>query len=486
MAVLDKCEPREVFAYFEQICGIPHGSGNTDKISDFLCSFAKEHGLEYIQDEVGNVIIFKDATSGYEEEETVILQGHMDMVAVADADADIDMKTEGLRLAVDGDYVYARGTSLGGDDGIAVAYALALLASNDIPHPALEVVITVNEEVGMEGAAALDTSVLKGRRLLNADNEEEGYILVGCAGGARVCLSLDYDVDDINGAAGFDGYEIKIHGLRGGHSGVEIDKGRANANILGGRLLYALQKEYGDKIRFVSMKGGVADNAIAIWADLKVVCTVDITKAVGRIEAEIKAEYATADPGICIDVEKGCVIEKEDRVASAMCTSRIASFIYSLPNGIQAMSMDAPGLVETSLNLGISETAGNKLTVEFAVRSSIETSKFALIDRLCAIASLAGAKAEVAGVYPGWKYAPISPLREKMIRVHKEFYGKEPVVEAIHAGLECGFFATKIEGLDCVSFGPDMKDIHTTSEKLSISSTERMWKFLCKVLADKG
>ncbi|MBQ7955598.1 MAG: aminoacyl-histidine dipeptidase [Lachnospiraceae bacterium] len=483
MGVLSALEPKKVFQYFEEICGIPHGSGNVDKISDYLVKFAKDRNLFYIQDELKNVIIIKEATKGYENEPAVILQGHMDMVAVKKPELDMDMKTEGLRVAVDEDLVYAEGTSLGGDDGIAVAYALALLDSEEYAHPRLEVVITVDEEVGMDGARGIDLSMLKGRRLLNLDSEEEGIFLTSCAGGGRIHTYLPFSVKEKEGVL----YRISVEGLLGGHSGAEIHKERGNSNCLMGRILYNLTKEI--PVCVESMQGGLADNAIP----RQTVATVlieekDIHKfkeiLLGQ-EKEIKAELATKDPDFAITTIM--VDEGSYTCAEEESTAEMASFIMALPNGVQAMSADMQGLVETSLNLGIMElqTGEQELLCEFSVRSCIESAKQNLIGKVCAVAELAGASYSVSGDYPGWAYRVDSPLREKMIRVYERMYGKKPQVQAIHAGLECGILASKIEDLDCISFGPDMKDIHTTEETLSISSTKRVWEYLVTLLAER-
>ncbi len=483
MGVLSALEPKKVFYYFEEICNIPHGSGNVEQISDYLVKFAKDRGLFYIQDELKNVIIIKEATDGYEKEPAVILQGHMDMVAVKKPELSMDMKTEGLRVAVDGDLVYAEGTSLGGDDGIAVAYALALLDSEEYAHPRLEVVITVDEEVGMDGARGIDLSMLKGHRLLNLDSEEEGIFLTSCAGGGRIHTYLPYAQTKKEGVL----YRISVEGLLGGHSGAEIHKERGNANCLMGRLLYNLTKEI--PVCLESMQGGLADNAIPRQTVATVLIEEKDTEKFKEIilntEREVKAELATKDPDFgvtCIMADEGCYV-----CADEESTAHLAAYLLALPNGVQAMSEDMPGLVETSLNLGIMELKKEEqeLLCEFSVRSCIESAKQNLIDKVCSVTELAGGSYSVSGDYPGWAYRVDSPLREKMIRVYERMYGKKPEVQAIHAGLECGILASKIDDLDCISFGPDMRDIHTTEETLSISSTKRVWEYLVTLLAEK-
>ncbi len=481
MGVLSNLEPQNVFHFFEEITKIPHGSGNVGQISDYLVKFARDRGLYCIQDELKNIIIIKEAVPGYEDEPTVILQGHMDMVAVKKPDCDIDMAKEGLRIAVRGDEIYAQGTSLGGDDGIAVAYALALLDSDTIKHPRLEVIVTVDEEVGMDGARGIDLSMLTGNRMVNLDSEDEGIFLTSCAGGARVKGKLPLSEAQRQGVA----VEVTVGGLLGGHSGGEIHKERGNSNCLMGRLLYRLAETF--DIGISRLQGGLADNAIP--RETKAVLVVEerdkeaILDVVKTVEGEIRAELSSKDPGAFLAAGEG-------RPGSWLCTTaedtaKAAAWLIALPNGVQAMSADMHGLVETSLNLGILSYEDGCLLADFSVRSSVESAKQALIDRLCAVIGLAGGSFSVSGDYPGWKYRKDSPLREKMTALYEKMYGKAPKVEAIHAGLECGILGSKIADLDCVSMGPDMKDIHTTEETLSISSTGRVWEFLVRLLEEK-
>lgn len=482
MGILSELQPKKVFGYFEEICNIPHGSGNVEQISDYLVKFAKDRDLEVIQDEFKNVIIFKEATEGYENEPAVIIQGHMDMVAVHKPELSIDMTKEPLKVGIDGDNIYAEGTSLGGDDGIAVAYALALLDSKDLAHPRLEIVITVDEEVGMDGARYIDLSMLKGKRLLNLDSEEEGVFWVSCAGGGRIAGILEYEATKMTGEV----YQITLSGLLGGHSGAEIHKERGNSNILCGRLLWRLAS----KISFglISAQGGVADNAICRETILKIVVDgvdADIfSEVVNAFEAQAKAELTTKDSGFFVKVEK--LGESSNKCVAGDALKKLCALLNSFPNGVQAMSADIQGLVETSLNLGILKITSEKFIAEFAVRSSIESAKYALLEKIKAVTALAGGYTEESGDYPGWAYRVDSPLRDKMAALYEEMYGQKPKIAAIHAGLECGLLAGKIPDLDCVSFGPNMKDIHTTEETLSISSTGRVWEFLVQLLAKKG
>ena len=472
---LENLQPASVFKFFEEICSIPHGSGNVDMISDYLVKFASDRNLDVTQDAEKNVIIKAPGSKGYEDKEPVILQGHMDMVAVKEPDADIDMTRDGLKVTTDGEYVWAEGTSLGGDDGIAVAYCLALLDSVDIPHPPLEVVITTNEETGMYGAAAIDLSGLKSRKLINIDNEEEGVFIVSCAGGARVYSELELPREKVSGLK----CRILVSGLLGGHSGEMIKCGRGNANIIAARTLLDVFSETG--INLISIEGGVADNAIPSMASAEFIIDADkeddVKTGVRTTLEHLKAELEGKDDNVDISFETEGEVSDEE--AFTLDDSvRLLKLICVYPDGVQAMSAQVEGLVETSLNLGILKTDGNKVTIEQSVRSSVESSKAFLIDKLTCIGEAFGAKVSVSGRYPGWKYNSKSELREHMVSVYRKLYGKDPKVMAIHAGLECGLLSEKIEGLDCISIGPDMDDIHSTSERLSVKSAANVWDFL--------
>ncbi len=481
MGVLSELEPKRVFYYFEEISKIPHGSGNIEGISNYLVAFAQKHQLCYTQDEFKNVIIIKEASPGYEKEPVVILQGHMDMVAVKTPESSIDLQREGLRLAIEGDYVYARETSLGGDDGIAIAYALALLEAKDIKHPPLEVVITVDEEVGMDGARGIDLSKLIGKRMLNLDSEDEGIFLTSCAGGVRQKCTLSLEEKMRKGWA----YEIIVGGLLGGHSGVDIHKERGNSNCLFARLLWNLKKELG--ISLYSLEGGLADNAIPRETKAIVVIAAEerdkFAEIVNTTEKQLVNELAGKDSSLGIQFK--ALAEDDYSCVTIEDTAKLAGYLWSLPNGVQSMSGDVSGLVQTSLNIGIVKYKKGKFTIDISLRSSIESEKLAAVEKVAAVTSLAGGTYELTGDYPGWQYRTDSPLREKMIAVYERMYGEKPKVEAVHAGLECGILASKIPGLDCVSLGPQMNDIHTTEETLSISSTKRVWEYLLEFLKTK-
>lgn len=477
MAVL-AMEPKEVFGFFEEICGIPHGSGNTKKISNYLVDFAKSHNLKYVQEPCGNVIIWKEATKGYENAPVVILQGHMDMVCEKEAEAEIDFKTEGLTLEVEGDYISAKHTTLGGDDGIAVAYALAILASQTIEHPPLEVLITVDEEIGMLGATALDASVLKGKMLINIDSEDEGILTTSCAGGVLLEINFPVERRMVEGIS----YEIIIEGLLGGHSGVEIHKERGNASILMGRLLYELSKTTGYGIETIS--GGLKDNAIpraaraVIWLDEE--GEEAFLNTIKTFEQTIKEEYRASDSGIVVRAEK--LPETQGNMISPQKKEMLIYMLRQMPNGVQKMSMDIPGLVETSCNLGILKTMEEAIVMEVSIRSSVESEKRELSEKIAYLTEFLGCDCVEKGDYAGWAYNPDSKLQQIMTDVFEQMYGKKPEIEAIHAGLECGILCAKLPGLECISIGPDMSDIHTPQERLSISSTKRVWEYLLEVL----
>lgn len=475
MAVLDQLEPKNVFRFFEQMCAIPHGSYNTKAVSDWCVAFAKERGLEHYQDAVNNVILIKEASADYEDAEPVILQGHLDMVCEKAPGCPKDMAREGLDLAVEGDYVYAKETTLGGDDGIAVAMALAALDDESLPHPRLEVILTTEEEVGMDGAMALDVSPIRGRKLLNLDSEAEGVFTVSCAGGSMAACGLPVARAPFGG----DILRVRVAGLTGGHSGAEIHKGRANANMLLGRLLRAMAAE--TELRLVSADGGLKDNAIPVAAEA-VVAAEDGRKAKAaaeRMAACFQTEYRRSDPMLTVTAEEAAAAWQP---MDASSTERTVCLLACAPNGVQTMSQDIHGLVQTSLNLGILKTGENAVTASFCIRSSVDSEKEMLKDRLACLLAQLGGGVSFSGEYPGWSYRPDSPLRELMTEVYREQYGREPKVEAIHAGLECGLLAGKLPGLDCVSIGPDLLEIHTPREKMSISSVQRVWAFVREVL----
>ena len=478
MRVLEGKKPEKVFEFFEDIAGIPHGSGNVEQISNYLVDFAKKRGLKYRQDDSLNVIIWKDGTKGYKDSDTVIIQGHMDMVAVKTPGSNKDMEKEGLDLEVNGDYLSAKNTSLGGDDGIAVAYALAVLDSDDVAHPPIEAIFTVDEEIGLLGAASLDTSDIKGKLMLNLDSEDEGIFTVSCAGGGTATCNLPLHKEPINAQI----IELRLYDFAGGHSGMEIIKGGANANCIMGRILLNVFQNVG--MRLVSINGGEKDNVIAKVSEAAIAVNKEsVEKAKEIIENtfnEVKDEYKTTDPDAKLQTN---VIEEQfmDVMSGATTLATIISLV-NMPNGIQRMNNEIEGMVQTSLNLGILRTTETNVALSYSVRSSVESEKQFLIEKLRSLTEIFGGTLEMSGEYPGWEYKADSKIREVSVKAYEELYKEEPVVEGIHAGLECGLFADKIEGLDAISFGPTIKNVHTTDEMLSISSTERTWNLITKIL----
>ena len=470
-------EPASVFGYFEQLCAIPHGSGNTKMISDYLVNFAKEHGIRYIQDELNNVLLFADGTCGYEDHAPVILQGHMDMVCEKDADCPIDMEREGLDITHDGEYIFANGTTLGGDDGVAVAFALALLADPTIAHPPIEVIITVDEEVGMEGATGVDLSMLKGRTMINLDCENEGVFTVSCAGGARGTITLPLQRRAVYGPC----VKLTVEGLQGGHSGVEIHKNLGNANKIMGEFLNRVQKLM--PLCITDITGGAKDNAIPRSCQVTLVAMGShierINDVAAQLQEEVRATFNEPEARIYgddVDALGGNALSTQD-------SAKVIALLCSAPNGVQSWSQDIEGLVQTSLNLGVVRLA-DALRMTFAVRSSVNQEKRELLAQLQELAKLFDAQYSEMGDYPAWEFKKDSHLRDTMVRVFERMYGKTPVVEAIHAGLECGILSDKLPGLDCVAIGPDMQDIHTSRERLHIASTRRSWEFLLEILKE--
>ena len=475
MGVLSGLQPKNVFRFFEELCAIPHGSHNTKAISDYLVSFAEARRLKFRQDELNNVIIWKAPTAGYENAPAVMIQGHMDMVAEKDADCTKDMETEGLDLFVEGDLVGARGTTLGGDDGIAVAMALAILDADDIPHGPLECLFTVDEEVGMLGARGLDASDLQAKYMLNVDSEEEKVLTVSCAGSTRAVCTLPVR------RAAFDGAvcELVVDGLMGGHSGEEIHKGRANSNILMGRALTELSNA--TDLRLLTVSGGAKDNAIP--RDARALVAVKDVKAAEAaalaLGDALKNEYRTADPDIRVSLvpaDSGLIPMDEDS------TRRVAAFLFCAPNGVQMMSAEVPGLVQTSLNLGQVYTDGDAAVARFMIRSSVNSQAAETTEKVITLTRALGGAVEIPASYSAWQYRPDSHLRDVMVEAFRAVYGEEPRIAALHAGLECGILSGKMPDLDCISFGPDLTNIHTPRERLHIASTERTWKLTLETL----
>ena len=479
MGVLDNYKPQEVFRFFEEICAIPHGSGNGDGIVGYLENFARTRGLESEHDAANNVVIRKKASAGYENADTIILQGHHDMACEKDAGVIFDFQKDGIIPVVDGDTIRAKGTTLGGDNGIAVAMILAILDDDTLPHPAIEALITADEEIGMVGAFAFDCNRLTGHKLINLDSDYEGVLMCSCAGGITARSTLPVIRESAAGRM----VSIEIKGLTSGHSGVEIDKGRANANVLMARMLSGLAQKA--DYRIVALAGGTRETAIAAVANAKLVAeekNVEALRTAAQALADaLRKEYATTEPGLAIEVSMG---EKETASALTQESTRLVySVLLALPDSVQAMSADMPGLVQTSTNMGVVELREAQLYISNSIRSAMTTQKHWIFDKVAAIVRMAGGSTEANGDYPGWAYNPHSVLKDTILACYEKLTGKQATVEAVHAGIECGLFADSIPNLDCVSIGPTMGNVHTPNEYLSISSTERTYTLLKMVLA---
>lgn len=464
MSVLGELQPKAVFCYFEEICAIPHGSGNLNAIGDYCERFAREHGLRCVRDECGNVVLFKD---GDQSREPVILQGHLDMVCVKDPDSTHDFLRDPLPIATDGAYVFSRGTTLGGDDGIAVAMILAILADDTLHMPPIEAVFTADEETSMLGVLGLDTSVLHGKRMLNLDSETEGSFCVSCAGGARVIVRKPVQTEPNTSAC----TRVVLSGLVGGHSGTEIHKGHLNAIRLLAQLLVSVAD-----VRLVSLAGGKVDNAIP---DTCEAVFAGDASALRRAFDELLPYFKKAEPYIRLTTQSA---PTANSTITAESTAAVLALIAQLPDGVQQMSPDMDNFVQTSLNLGRCRVDSSGAELHHCLRSSVDSELQELIQSMIHRAEKHGATAEAGNAYPAWQYRAHSPLRSLVVEQYTRQYGEEPVVEAIHAGLECGIFAGKIHDLDCISMGPNILDIHSPQERLSVPSTERTYKLVCSVL----
>lgn len=475
MAVLEQLEPQEVFHFFEELCKIPHGTFDTKRISDYCVEFAKERGLEYIQDEVNNVIIRKPGTPGYENSEPVIIQGHLDMVCEKTENSTHDFDKDGLELMIEDGYVTAKDTTLGGDDGIAIAFAMAVLDSKDMPHPPIEAIFTIDEEVGMGGAGAIDLSPIKGKMLLNLDSDNEGVIVAGCSGGFVDTVALPIEREEVTGSV----VTIQVKGLRGGHSGLEIHEQRGNSNKMMGRLLNHLNLH--TDIALVSIDGGTKDNVITSMTTAKVVAkdADDVVKMVKEMEENWLLEFAGEEPGLTVLTD---VAEAAVSAMTKQSTRNIIHFVFNSPYGVQEYSRALKGLVETSLNCGIVQTHEAEVKSMLYVRSAVNSKLEEMHEALCTFADMLGGTCTKENEYPAWMYKQDSKIRPLVIETYKEMFGEEPIVNTVHAGLECGLLSGKKPDLDCVSFGPEMIDIHSVNEKLDIASTQRMWAFTKELL----
>ena len=478
---LENLKPQSVFKYFSEISKIPRGSGNEKQISDYLVNEGKRLGLEAIQDDALNVVIKKKATPGYENSPIVIIQGHMDMVCEKNKGTEHDFEKDPIKLRVDGDYLYATDTTLGADNGIAVAMGMALLASTDIPHPALEVVFTSDEEESMNGAMKLNGDLFKGQYIINIDSEEEGTITVSCAGGVTAIVTIDKAYKDVDSKVA---YIIDIKGLLGGHSGMEINKQRANSNVLMGRVLNHLVNHVNMNVDLVSVSGGAKNNAIPREAEAVILVDKNdeakLEQELDNILKVFKNEFKTSDPNIQLLSKKSD--DNYDKALIDEVRDNYIAVTNLMPAGIQTMSMDIEGLVESSTNLGVIHNNDDAIVFEFATRSSVKSLKDVINSKMTLLCNRLGVKLELEDDYPEWEYAKDSKLEQICVDTYEEVTGKKPHITAIHAGLECGLLLDAIKGAQAVSIGPNLFDVHTPNEHLDIKSTERTWDYLLAIL----
>lgn len=479
---IENLQPELVFNYFAEISKVPRGSGNEQGISDYLAREGKRLGLEVVQDENLNVLIKKPATKSYENAPTVIIQGHMDMVCEKNKGKEHDFTKDPIELRVDGYYLYATDTTLGADNGIAVAMGLALLASDDIQHPALEVIFTADEEETMNGAMNIKGELFKGEYIINLDSEEEGTITVSCAGGVTAVVTIDKEYKTVENKKS--AYKIDIKGLLGGHSGMEIDKQRANSNVLMGRLLNHISNVCNIEFDLVSVEGGLKNNAIPREAECIILVNSNdeskLEKEINNALQVFKNEYKTSDPDVTIEFEK--CDKAYDKALNDKCKENIIELINLMPRGIQTMSMDIKGLVESSTNLGVIANNEENFVFEFATRSSVKSLKDDLNNRMTLLCNKLGVKLDLMDDYPEWEYAKDSKLEKICVDTYEEVMGKKPDIVAIHAGLECGLLLDAIKGAQAISIGPNLFDVHTPNEHLDIPSTKRTWKYLVAIL----
>lgn len=476
--VVNGYEPKRVFEIFEDLCAIPHGSGNEKGIADYIDAFAVKRGLYVLRDETGNVFVRKSAGEGYEGAEPILLQGHMDMVCEKNADSNHDFLRDGLTLSVKDGYLWADGTTLGADDGIAVAMMLALLETDK--HPTLECLFTVEEETGLAGAKGFDCSVITAKRMINLDSEEDSQVTAGCAGGCRT--EVDFDYSPRLAPVGYKVIKIALTGLSGGHSGAEIHCGKTNAIVAMGRLLSSAHEDV--KFNLIDISCDGKDNAIAreCFATLATQRAGDLRNKILREFSELKKELADCDRGISVDITVND-IDSPEQCIDEKTTDNIIAFLTTVKTGVLKMSNQIEGLVEYSRNLGVAETCENRVKFTLSSRSSLESQLDLSCRELDTLSTLVGAVCRHYARYPGWEYSPVSPLRNKYIDSFKNLYGKDLTVGVIHAGLECGILSSKTSGMDIISVGPDMYDIHSPNEHLSLASVNRVWNVLIDVVS---
>ena len=473
MTAYESLEPKLFFHYFAEIAKIPHPSGDLKRISDYLLNECLRLGAEAWQDETLNVVAVRPASEGFENASPVMIQGHMDMVAEKTVDSDHDFHADPIRLILDGDMLHADRTTLGSDDGTAVAMMLALIADKDLKLPRLECIFTTDEETGMDGAEGLDLSFSKATCMINLDSEDEGVFTVSCAGGATFGGRLPLKREKVSGTR----YDITVKSRVGGHSGTEIHKDRPNTNVVAGQLLSDLVRE--EKVRFISLNGGNATNAIPMETTLSVVSDHPIL--IGPYEASYRAEYVTTDDNVTFLLSEG--MEGVHEAVTSGSEKDLLFYLTALPNGALDFNHEIEGLTETSLNLGRMRTTDDLFTVDALIRSSVFSKQQRVVRKLTAITERANGEAVIYGCHPGWAYRKDSPLRDKAVKVWNEMYPAHPAeVVAIHAGLECGILVAKKPDLDIIAIGPSAYDIHTPKERVSVSSIGRVYAFITELL----
>ncbi len=476
MSFVSSFEPRSLWAHFDRILEIPRGSKSEDRIRQHVIELADRHGLEHHTDGMGNVVVRTPGTAGREHAPSTILQGHLDMVNEKDSDAAHDFTSDPIRPRQDGAWLYATRTTLGADNGIGLAAMLALLEATDVPHGPLELLFTIDEETGLTGASGLDGSLLGGRRLLNLDSETEGEVTVGCAGGAGTVLRLPLESGPASGTA----LAVRVRGLRGGHSGIDIVLQRGNAVKLIARILNAARGK--GALRLAAIEGGRMHNAIPREAEATVLVEGEVAAVRGAIEAEaaaVRVELESADPDMSFELTDAAT---PARAWTQPATAKALQLLEALPHGVLGMSPDIPGLVETSTNVAAVSVDGDTLVIGTSSRSSVGSALAATRRRITAIAELAGATVEHGHGYPGWKPDLKSPLLATVKTVEREVYGHEPKIVAVHAGLECGIIGEKVPGMDMVSIGPQIEAPHSPNERVHIESVGRFWRLLTMLL----
>ncbi len=480
--MLENLEPKAVYHFFEEICNIPHGSGMEKKLSDYILHFAEERGFFCKQDNENNVLIKKEATKGYEQKPAIILQGHIDMVCAKNSDVKHDFDKDAIQLVEENGMLKAKGTTLGADNGIGVAYILAILDAKDISHPALEAIFTTNEETGMDGARAFDTNDLQGKTFLNLDSEEEGELIISCCGGNKTKLVLPIIWED---APEWDTYLLKVTGLKGGHSGTDIHLQRANANKLISRILFQIFYVY--DIRVANIKGGEKDNAIPREAEAVLLLKKEDVKAIklliARLNKICSKEYEEIEESILFSLLP--MKEKVGQCFSKETTEKLTSILFLLPYGIQSMDAHYTDLVESSSNIGAVKTEKEEIIFYNALRSSVESRKELLFQKIKVIAEVMGAKVYKSAEYPEWPAKRDSEIEKKCKEIYFNMYQKQPAIKSIHAGLECGIFSQKLKDVEMISFGPNITGAHSPDEAVEINSVKRVWEFLLEVLKSK-